>query len=287
MGKDAPETPRVSAGVIEMDPALWVRRGDPPTMDRPHRHDDLEVNVVLRGRLDYLFGGSRVSVEAGHVAVFWAATPHRLIHPHRGDVCWVHIPLATVLSWSLPEDDVSTLLRMDPVIAPVTAVPGDIEALFESWRDELTGDHTEIALLEAQAVVRRILTRHRQSPRGRQEGGSPTVDGERPAAVEHVATMARYIAASFRDPISPSDVARTVHLAPTYAMGLFRRIVGTTVGGYLLRCRVAEAQRLLITTAQTVGEIGYAAGFSSQSSFYEHFRRMCACSPGEYRRRLR
>src|SRR5690606_22893000 len=65
VGKDAPETPRVSAGVIEMDPALWVRRGDPPTMDRPHRHDDLEVNVVLRGRLDYLFGGSRVSVEAG------------------------------------------------------------------------------------------------------------------------------------------------------------------------------------------------------------------------------
>src|SRR5690606_7834688 len=150
---------------------------------------------------------------------------------------------ATVLSWPLPEHDVSTLLRMDRGIARVAAVPGANAALDVSGRAELTGDHPAIAQVDAQAVVRRILTQHLHSPRGHQGGGPPTVDGERPAAVEHVATMARYIAASFRDPISPSDVARTVHLAPTYAMGLFRRIVGTTVGGYLLRCRVAEAQR--------------------------------------------
>ncbi|MFC7405681.1 helix-turn-helix domain-containing protein [Georgenia alba] len=284
MPDDALNTSSLASGVIEMEPALWVRRGAPPTMERPHRHDDLELNVVLRGRLDYLFGGSHVSVAAGQIAVFWAATPHRLIDPQQGDVCWVHVPLATVLSWPLPEDDVSTLLRMDPAVVPMDAVPGDVEALFESWRHELTEDHAEIALLEAQAVVRRVLKHHRESPPGPDAPAHHISEGERAVAVQHVATMARFIATTFRQPITTTDVAQAVHLAPTYAMGLFRKAVGTTVGGYILKCRLAEAQRLLITTTLTTGDIAYEAGFSSQSSFYEHFRRMCACSPGEYRR---
>ncbi|GAA4432111.1 helix-turn-helix domain-containing protein [Georgenia halophila] len=293
-----PRTDAPTDVVEDLDSALWVRRGDPPTMERPHRHDDLEINVVLRGRLDYLFGGSRVSVHAGQIAMFWAATPHRLIEPRSGDVCWVHIPLSTVLSWSLPDHDVCTLLRMAPVIVPVDAVPGDAEALFESWRHELTGDHTEIALLEAQAFVRRALKHHRESATAgpgeaaaveapRREPEAEGHDVERATGVRHVAVMAQYMAAHFRDPIAPFDVARAAHLAPTYAMGLFRQTVGITLGGYLTRCRVAEAQRLLITTSRTTGEVAHEAGFASQSSFYEHFRRTCGCSPGAYRKRLR
>jgi transcriptional regulator GlxA family with amidase domain len=70
-------------------------------------------------------------------------------------------------------------------------------------------------------------------------------------------------------------------------MTLFRESVGTTVGSYLTRCRVAEAQRLLVTTAMTAAEVAHAAGFGSQSSFYTHFTRACGLSPSSYRKRLR
>ena len=92
-------------------PRLWVHRGAVPAMPRFHRHDDLEINVVVDGQLEYLFGGERLVVHAGQTALFWAAAPHRLIAPHRltapelqpgGDVCWVHVPLRTALRWSLP-----------------------------------------------------------------------------------------------------------------------------------------------------------------------------------------
>ena len=89
--------------VVEVDvqaPAIWARRGPAPLMERSHRHDDLELNYVVRGRLDYLFGGSPMTVQAGEIAVFWGATPHRLIEDcadQLGDNCWVHIPLGTVL----------------------------------------------------------------------------------------------------------------------------------------------------------------------------------------------
>ena len=102
-----------------------------------------------------------------------------------------------------------------------------------------------------------------------------------------VTAMAQFVVTNFRDPISATEIAEATHLNPNYAMTLFRETVGTTLGCYLTRCRVAEAQRLLITTSMTTAEIAYAAGFGSQSSFYTHFMRTCGSSPGAYRHRLR
>ena len=62
-----------------VEPALWVHRGSAPPMREFHRHDDLEINVAVRGSLEYLLGGERIPVPEGHTAMFWAAAPHRLI----------------------------------------------------------------------------------------------------------------------------------------------------------------------------------------------------------------
>ena len=65
------------------------------------------------------------------------------------------------------------------------------------------------------------------------------------------------------------------------------QVVGTTIGTYIARCRVAEAQRLLITSDRTTAEIAHASGFTAQSSFYETFRQVCGVAPGDYRRTFR
>src|SRR5690625_6662202 len=75
--------------VEEMSPGLWIRRGAPPSMIPMHRHDDVEVNVVLHGQLHYLFGGQPLTVREGEIAVFWAAQPHGLIDSRTGDMCWL------------------------------------------------------------------------------------------------------------------------------------------------------------------------------------------------------
>lgn len=244
---------------------------------------------MLEGRLDYLFAGTSLSVGPGEIAVFWAAMPHRLIDPQEGDACWVHLPLSTVLGWSLDTEDLCTLLQMVPVVVPLQAVPGDVAAQFEAWRHELFGEHPEIAMLEAQALVRRVLSHHRRKGAGG-DAGAPGGEGwpepDRSHATGHVAGMAQYIATYFRDAITVADITASVHLSPTYAMGVFREALGVTLGEYLLRCRIAEAQRLLITTTWTAGEIAVRAGFASQSSFYAHFKRACAVSPAAYRRKL-
>lgn len=271
------------------EPALWVRRGAPPVMAHPHRHDDLELNLVHAGRLEYLFGGSTLRVEAGEVALFWGGTPHQLVDPDAVEsaVSWVHVPLTEVLGWALPAEQIAVLLRARPVVVPAAATARDVDALFAVWhRDVSDGNDSATVMLEVQAFVRRALV-------AAEAGGAPGTASDAAAtlglsrAAARATAMARFVAEHYRSPIAPSDVARAVHLSPNHAMTLFKRVVGTTLGTYIARCRVAEAQRLLITTDATTTEVGHAAGFTSQSSFYDTFRQICGCAPGDYRRALR
>lgn len=267
-------------GVVSERGGLWTRRGAPPAMAWPHRHDDVEINVVRSGRLRYLFGGSEVDVDAGALAIFWGVTPHRLVRPgtsESGDVLWLHLPLTTVMSWRLRPEQLATLLQPRPTVVRSIDLGYDAGASAQRWLTDIEADEAEVAFLEIQALVRRVL-RH-QDP--------PGTGADAPGRADAVVEMTRFVAARFREPLTPADVARAVHLHPGYAMTLFRRVVGCSIGTYLTRCRVAEAQRLLVTTGAPTTDVGHAAGFGSQSQFYAHFTRICGRSPGRYRAELR
>lgn len=264
---------------VEQHPSeLQCWQGTGHAMPSAHRHDDLEVNVVDGAPLTYLFSGTLFEIQPGQAAVFWAALPHRLIdcaHNWQARVRWLHVPLGHVQRWTLQAGTLATLLGGTPLVSTDVAYPTSAD--FARWSDDIaTGvtDRADIALLEIQAGVRRLLER----------AAPPTAPQGADRSVEHVAAMARFIAESFRDPITVPDVAAAAHLHPKYAMTVFRQVLGVTVHAYISQQRVAEAQRLLLTTRATIGQVAQGAGFGSQSAFYDTFTRACGVSPGEYRR---
>lgn len=288
----------LSDTVVEMPPGLWIRRGSPPPMLSMHRHDDVEINVVLDGQLHYLFGGQPLTVREGEIAVFWAAQPHGLVDSRTGDMCWVHVPFSMFLSWGLPEAQTAPLLSAQPLITHAPDLAARIAHMAERWGEEVGGsepgggteagpgddDSAQIALLEIQAAVRRILrTSSLANPEPPTDGA-----GSVPAArLRQVSAMAQHVRDHHRSPLAVADIAASVHLTPSHAMTVFRRTVGVTLGDYVTMCRVAEAQRLLLTTSMTVTEIAEAAGFGSLSSFYAHVSAACGVTPREYRRQGR
>ncbi|WP_420114828.1 helix-turn-helix domain-containing protein [Pseudactinotalea sp.] len=270
----------MSDGVITERSGLWTRRGDPPVMTHQHRHDDVELNVVRTGHLRYLFGGLERAVEPGQVALFWGGTPHQLLRSgtsEHGDVMWLHIPLTTVLSWDLPADQLAVLLQPRMVVVGAGDLEYDAATAASRWHTDLERGDAELAFLEVQALVRRVLRS------AADQAGSSYLPDQLDAAV----TMTRLIAERFRDPLSATEVAAASHLHPSHAMTVFRRVMGCTIGTYLTRCRVVEAQRLLVTTRMPTSAVAFAAGFGSQSQFYEHFTRACGKAPGRWRREAR
>ena len=53
-------------------------RWHPTRMQRPDRHNEIEMNFLGTGWVTYLLGGRKVRIEAGQLSAFWAALPHQV-----------------------------------------------------------------------------------------------------------------------------------------------------------------------------------------------------------------
>jgi AraC-like DNA-binding protein len=95
--------------------------------------------------------------------------------------------------------------------------------------------------------------------------------------------MAAFIAENSTADIRLADVARAIHLHENRASSLFRQVFGSSVTDYLGQFRVAEAQRLLLTTDLTSAAVAASAGFQSLSSYHETFVRVCGTTPTRWR----
>ena len=159
--------------------------------------------------------------------------------------------------------------------------------LLARWEADLTDGGRELkkaVLLELEARLLRLanssLTRG-ASPSGKRRAGSSRSE------LTKVEQMAGLIAQGYTQPLTVETIANHVGLHPNYAMGLFRRGVGTTIVDYITKHRVSHAQRLLATTNVKIVEVALNSGFASTSRFNVAFRNECGCSPREYRQQHR
>lgn len=89
------------------------------------------------------------------------------------------------------------------------------------------------------------------------------------------------------EPLSVEDLARRALMSPRTFARRFRAATGTTPLQWLLRQRIALAQRLLETTELSVELIAGRCGFGSATPLRVHFRRVTGTTPLTYRRTFR
>ncbi len=268
-------------------------------MSSAHRHRDLEINYVLAGTMTYLVGGRIVELPPHRLCLLWGGVPHQMIRSATpAEAVWITIPLAVVLRWGLPDRLIRPLLTLG-LVADAAPRSGDWE-LLQQWLRDLPGrggdqrlrsradsEGAGIVLLEIEARLRRLahgLAALRAANEARE---IETHGGDRAAHGDHgltaVEAMAQFIARNFADSVGIKEIAEAAHLHPNYAMTLFRRHTGMTLLQYLVLQRVADAQRRLATTSDTVQAIALDSGFGSVSRFYEAFRAQTGASPRRFR----
>jgi len=277
-------------------------RQDAALMPRSHRHNEVELNFVATGTVTYRFAGAPTIVSAGRLALFWAALPHQLIEVEASTTMWwLTVPLARFLRWHLPDALTTRVLSGAPVIARDPATDAADPSLFGRWEADLRAASSErrtVALLEIEARLRRLaLTlsaddRPQHEEPDRQRQGPQVVGTERAVCqcgdeVGHAELLARFIARHYTEPLTVRAIAAAAGLHPNYAMTLFRRTFGLSIGEYLTQYRVADAQRLLVTTDDRIVDVALGVGFGSLSRFYAAFGRACGRPPRAYRAHVR
>jgi len=259
-------------------------RWNPSPMRRPDHHNEIQLNMLVRGRVTYMIGSRKVRVPAGKFTAFWAAMPHQIVDYDRETEYFVAtLPLAWFLQCQLSDNLVQPLMRGEVVSEALSGRAAFDAALFQQWEGDLKQggrEMREIVIQEMTTRLRRLAVTVDALKSTRSERIATRIQAGRLNKVEQIVC---YIAQQYAQPITVTDIGREVGLHPNSAMRLFKRVFGTTLVNHLTHHRIFHAKRLLATTDQKIVDVAFGSGFSSISRFNEAFRNTCGCSPREYR----
>lgn len=111
-----------------------------------------------------------------------------------------------------------------------------------------------------------------------------SADGEAPTAPGALfSRMKEYIRLNFRRSLTLEELARTLHYSSDHLSRLFRKNAGMSVGQYVHTLRLTEAKKLLLSTTDTVRQIGLACGYTNEKFFLTTFARREGMTPTQYR----
>jgi AraC family transcriptional regulator, melibiose operon regulatory protein len=251
---------------------IWT----PSRMPRPDKHNEIELNFLTSGSITYLLGGHRITVGAGRLAAFWAAIPHQIVEVD-GEKPYIVVtfPLGEFLAIGLPTAFVSRLLHGELVI------DGQQE---ESDRWQL--QKWEAVLRNRDPIGERAIHLEVQARLlllSRAVSGSQPVRHPSPS-LSRADALACFIARHYQEPLTAESIASAHQLHPNYAMNLFRQAFGTTINTFITQHRITHAQRLLVSTSDSILDVALSSGFQSISRFNEAFKSACGASPRDYRK---
>ncbi len=93
--------------------------------------------------------------------------------------------------------------------------------------------------------------------------------------------MLAFVNEHVNDPLPPDELARVAGLSTSWFKARFRREIGMPPGEYVLRQKVARAEKLLRTGRFTVTDVAFDLGFSSSQYFATTFRKYTNKRPSD------
>lgn len=252
----------------------------PSPMKKPDRHNEIEINYLVEGSLTYFFQGSKITIPANSLTVFWGLVPHQIIE-HTGSTPYFvsTIPLTLFLEWRLPSRFVDRVLKGEIIIENSGEHSFFDEFLLNNWIKDLSTKEGHMAtLLEMRARLLRMADRilsHKESEHVQIHSSE----------ISQVERIAMYIAQNYTRSIKIVDIGNAVGLHPDYANVVFKKTFGMSLNEYLIQERISHAQRKLVSTDMSIAEILYECGYNSISSFNAAFRKINSCTPREFRKK--
>lgn len=92
-----------------------------------------------------------------------------------------------------------------------------------------------------------------------------------------------YIEEHLAEEIVIEDMAALIPMSQFHFARAFKAATGESPHKYLTQRRIERAKVLLSVTKLPVVEVAYRVGFSNQSHFTAHFRKVTGVTPKDYR----
>ena len=92
-----------------------------------------------------------------------------------------------------------------------------------------------------------------------------------------------YISQNYMEDLRLPQLASLAGMSASAFSRFFKLHTGRNISEYIIDMRLGYASRMLVDTAKSVSEIGFACGFNNLSNFNRIFKKKKGCSPSEFR----
>ncbi len=108
-----------------------------------------------------------------------------------------------------------------------------------------------------------------------------------PVSSHMIDRLNEYMDANLASQINLDKLARLAGMSPTRFLKSFRNTVGATPYQYLVRRRMEAARLMLMNEDQSISDIAFACGFSSQQHLTNLFSERFGIAPAAFRRQIK
>lgn len=240
-----------------------------------HKHDNCtELLYVYRGLGEYSIDGYHYPIHAGDILLYNQGSLHELSPVTEQPVEHYCFGIAHVQLTGLPRGYLTEAGR--GFVRPTEGRP-EIRMLSQLLYETAESSRSDKGNLSAHLLQSLLLLAVNLTP------------DERSAPHDADAVLAnrirQYIDIRFAENITLEEIAAALHISPSHASHVYKSVMGLSPIQYVIRCRIGEAQNLLIATDLPVVEIAAMVGYANGNHFNAIFRRKVGMPPAQYRKR--
>lgn len=262
---------------------------------RWHWHEELEINIVIEGRMECLIGDDSFIMEAGDF-IFINQNVMHSIHPVGNEVGrFYSIVFSPAILFSYSNTYLNTKY-LAPIIGNAALRRLMINKDFSSYDSIMECFQELIRVNTQQSVGYELITKSclcRFWVIMIEQFGQTDKNVPDKTTLSHSETRAKdaiiYIQAHFTEAVTLDEIAAAIHVSKSECCRCFKKVLRTTPFGYLMKYRIyMAALKISQDTAHALSysDIAASVGFNNISYFNKLFKYYTGCTPSVYRKKL-
>lgn len=258
-----------------------------------HSHPAIEIGYFNDCHGTFTVKDVEYSIEPGDVFIFRSNEPHHVTDIRdKEDIVSMGFHFFPDLFWSHSNDNfdakytkvfslknknfVNRLPRGSQVTQQIRQLLDMIGTEFETQSEDYG------LMIKSYLIAILVLIIRQYGPDDVEDYGSGMpVTSEN---IRRIQTAMEYIDQHITDDLTLKNLSGVANMSTSYFSQLFKELNGFSAWDYIISRRIDLAQKLLISSNESIYSIALQSGFNNTTNFYKAFKKITGVSPSTYRK---
>ena len=258
-----------------------------------HSHPAIEIGYFNNCHGTFTLKDKQYSIEPGDIFIFRSNEQHHVTEICGDeDIVSMGFHFFPDLFWSHSNDNfdakytkvfstknknfVNRLPRGDQATAQIRQLLDLISAEFETQSE----DYGLIIKSYLIAILVLVIRLYSAEEMGEMRTAVPVTSEN----IRRIQAAIDYIDQHITEDLTLRELSGVANMSTSYFSQLFKELNGFSAWDYIISKRVDQAQKLLISSNESIYNIALQSGFNNTTNFYKAFKKITGVSPSTYRK---